>query len=60
MSISGFRLRRGRVSRWWVDNATLPSAGEALFVKTLDETPGFSRVLLLLGNGELVILKEQA
>jgi hypothetical protein len=32
----------------------------ALFVKVLDETPGFSRVLVLLGNGELVIVRKQA
>lgn len=43
-----------------VDNATSHPQEMAPFVQVLEETPGFSRVLVPLGNGELVILKEQA
>lgn len=55
-----FRLRRGRVGCWGWTTPPLQPREMALFVKVLDETPGFSRVLVLLGNGELVILKKQA
>ena len=41
-----------------VDNATSHEQEMAPFVSALEATPGFSRVLLPIGNGELVILRE--
>jgi predicted O-methyltransferase YrrM len=41
-----------------VDNATSHAAEMAPFVKLVDETAGFSSVLVPIGNGELLILRE--
>jgi predicted O-methyltransferase YrrM len=51
-------LRRGGLLV--VDNATTHPHEMEPFVRAVEQTAGFSRVLVPIGNGELLILKEEA